>query len=678
MSLPFNFLVPFVDFSRGFNSDASTYTIKDNESPELRNVRISPLGPISGRYGVERLNDLNGYTFANSKPIRTMVRFYREDGTHYIIFTVDDKIYALDTLSDITEAGLTPPDALVTGAGPVVDPFIFPAGQIDKAWETVTYKDWLFLTTLGAPLYRTNGVYIEEVGVAANAPNADNLVTGAVNWLPAGDFARYVATYVTRDGLGESPTSAVYVVENTDPGAREVEVTVPASGRTVGDVVATRLYRELQPPDSLGDGSGPFYFVLEVATDGMTDELDAKTDAELEVKVDITRAAPPSGAFVVEHQDRLWLGKIQNRPGGSAFTRYTEMSFSDSAAPEQWPADFGINFPNDAGETLRGATSAQNILMVTTMNRLNGVIGTGIERGIGSGDITIPDYRGVELARGPGSISHRVIQQRDGVVYMLNKLDLWRISDRGVEPVTQFRLREWIKGNMDYANIQSAVATVTHTDYRVSFPAFGGNLSNELTLLYDTQGDSFLLDEGYAPAAYAYLIGEEDTGDLWASEGTGINGAYIYKMDSTNQDWDPSATAYKDIERFFRTKDFPFGRRIGETVQGGMLYVDTPTASIDPDSGSGVEVAMFVNKNRFEQALRSLDLTAKGPLWGAFNWGDARWGVAGNFLHHVSLPQSGQGELLGFSFRQMQNEEPFSIEMIAVGGWFRGARSVSV
>ena len=73
MSTQVSKVVAFTDFSGGLNTDASTYKIKDNESPDLLNIRLNPVGPISGRYGSALLNTVA--EFESDKAVVSMFRY---------------------------------------------------------------------------------------------------------------------------------------------------------------------------------------------------------------------------------------------------------------------------------------------------------------------------------------------------------------------------------------------------------------------------------------------------------------------------------------------------------------------------------------------------------------------------------------------------------------------------
>jgi len=76
------------DFSGGLNQRVNATMIKDNQSPDLLNCYIDN-GAIVKRSGCRRWNA----TALDTKPVTSLTRYYREDGTKKLIGLCDDTLY---------------------------------------------------------------------------------------------------------------------------------------------------------------------------------------------------------------------------------------------------------------------------------------------------------------------------------------------------------------------------------------------------------------------------------------------------------------------------------------------------------------------------------------------------------------------------------------------------------
>lgn len=631
-----------LNFSGGLNTDASTWTIQDHESPDLRNVRIDPLGPITGRMGAQVQNSTQ---IEAGHGILSMWRYYRIDGSHLLLFTTNDHLYAADDLGDIGSA------AAVLDA-PGGSPYTISA---DKRWEFVTIKDWVFFCELGSPVLRTNGVYIVEAGDAPTA--APTAATTAGTSHASGEAYYYKYTYQYVDGLGESPASPVIAAQFTVPGGGPYDINVTCTNSTHPDVdvEAIILYRTINN----GPATGPFYRVksqAQTAAPGPTVITDNVTDTSLGYKLDQTRIKHPQCGYVTIHKDRLVMARCES----DQFT----VSLSEPGAPEEFKSGTSYRFSNPNGEPITGAASYNGMLYVTTLNHIFALVGTGVK----SGSALIPDFRVVELAKGPGAMSHRTIQQLDGSLYMMNHRDMWVVTGQQVLPLSRYRVRKFIRENVSTTQSANACGVSTHTHYRVTFPSVtGGTSTPDMTLIYDVQAGSFLVDEGYAVACYSHTNAGGDPANLYAGEAT--SKSWVYKMDAGLGDWHPDDEEYINIDRYFRTKDFVLGT-VGESWQYRNLYVST----IQTGNTDGLTVWLYLNSDQFVQQLLNIDLTARGPKWGEFVWGQVKWGIAGTAFNKTSLPQFAKGERIGLKFQNISKQAAPIIEMIGIGGRTLGIR----
>jgi hypothetical protein len=633
----------FIDMSGGLNSDASTYAIKDPESPDLRNVRTDPLGPISGRYGAARANGAGGYGTpdgagnfvgaALNKPLRSLFRYLKQNGSHLLLFTLENFLGKIASLSGNHDAVNIPYAAGAAGsAGLPVS---------DKNWSMVSFKDWVYLTTQDAVLHRTNGTNLYRAGEPPSEALAAVAVAGGA--LPIATY-RYVRTRVFMDGLGESPVGAE--VTATTAGANlQVQLTFPAAPRN--DIIAYRAYRTL----STGAAGGPYYFVTQQAPSAVF--TDNTADNLLGPRVDLLKVQPPKAAFVTEHHNRIWIGKLTE---GST-PRYFEVMPSNAEKPDEFRSDVAYAIRNPDGEFVTGMVSDNGTLYITTMNHVFPIVGTGVERGP---FINIPDYRVASGVKGPGAYNHRMIQKRNGAIFMLNKSDLWRISSGRAQPLSEYRLRKFLDANVARTLIDIGAAACTRDHYRATV-ARTGSTRADLTIIYDFQSDAFLVDDGYSVGAYAFLDGDTDNFLLYAGEAT--DKSYLYLMDTGNQDWDPAAVANKNIRRRWRSKDISIGA-VSQTGQPRVLVIQ------GRQTGSRVALNLYANNNVATEPMGFLEFLQGSTIWGAFIWGQALWSTAGGGVqeHRVSVPQSLLGERLAWEFIQEENAEPFKIEMVTTTG----------
>ncbi|HEY7698911.1 MAG TPA: hypothetical protein VIE88_10875, partial [Vicinamibacteria bacterium] len=554
------------DFSDGANSDASSFSIKDSELVVLdaagsilsKNVRPDPLGPIAGRLGTDLLNAATGYNVSAAGdinfPIKMIHRYHRQDGTHRLVMTANTRCFSVLTSDYLTPTNIPPSG----GAG--TDPAFANASSqtdVNVQWESLTFKDWVYFTSGLAFPRRTDGAFVYRVGEDVTAvTTAPALIAGTI---PAGTYYyRLCRVYV--GGLGESPVSAEFSFALGAPGG--IQHTMPALERA--DQASWALYRS-----AVGQQGGPYFLVATGIPPGAFN--DTFLESQLGSRVDMTRVEPAPSAFCAIHHERLWLARITDSltiPTRS----YFDVQFSDANRPDQFPAEFRLRFPNPSGEPLRGIASYGGVLYLFTLNYLFAVVGTGVERG---SSVLIPDYRVVPLGRGPGAMSQRTIQNLNGVLFFTNKKDIWRMEGGKVESVSEFRIRKLLERTLDTALADRAQGTITRTQYRVSYPKLNGNGLAAFTIVYDTQADAFIPDEGYAVAAYCYLDGEADANELLASEAD--NFSLLYELESGNADWDPTGAAETAIQRIFRTKDLSLGAGPSLWKQHRFLELEAAT-----------------------------------------------------------------------------------------------------
>lgn len=633
----------FIDMSGGLNSDASTYTMKDDESPDLRNVRTSPLGPIRGRLGIFRANGANGYGepdvggnmtgAAINLPLRSLFRYYKQNGNHLLLFTVDDHLCKIGALTGNHDAVNIPP------VGGAADAPALPVANRD--WSMAHFRDWTYLTTQDSVPLRTNGTAVYIVGEApAEVFTAVPVAGGA---LPVATY-RYVIVRVYQDGLGDSPISGEVSATTAGPNL-QIQITLPAAPRN--DIVQYRVYRTL----STGATGGPYYLVA-TANPGAV-FTDNTADSSLTLRVDQGRIQPFKAAFLTVHQNRLWLAKLTE--GSTA--RHFEVMPSDSNRPDQFRSDVAYSVRNQSGESITGIFSYNGVLYVTTLNHLFPIVGSGLERGP---FINLPDYRVASPIKGPGALNNRVIQQRNGAVFMTNKVDVWWIKGREIKPLSEFRLRSFLDLNLNRQQIEASCGVATREHYRVSFAGPGLTIPS-ITLIYDFQSNAFLVDDGASLISYAFLDGGADNLPLYAGEGS--NKSYLYLMDTGNQDWNPDSGAYKNISRRWRSKDIPIGP-VGQTGQPRILIIE------GRQTGARVKLVLYVNNNRTTATYGFLDFVQGVTTWGAFIWGQAEWATALASVqeHRIHVPQLALGERLAWEFIQEEDAAPFQIDMVTTTG----------
>jgi len=641
------------DLSGGINSDASSFTLRDEEVLDTsRNVRIDPLGPIMGRHPVSRQGPVNGYQSPAgpvlNKPARSLHRYYRTDGAHRLLFTSEGYLLKID-MATISACVNIPPEG-----GAATDPAFTDTGQtdVDQAWEMLTYRDWVYMTTGSAFPRRTNGSFVYQVGRAAPTA-AGTVVPAAGGALAAGTYYyRFTRVYGT---LGESPMGAEGTVTLVGPNF-QATVTVPAF---TADQTGMRVYRSLVNATA---GVGPYYLVTERAAAGAF--LDNVAETALQGRLDQTLLTPPKAAFCELHQDRLWLAKLTEAAG----TFYIDVMFSESGQPDTFRAQNRIRCPNPGGESLTGIRSYNGMLLLFTMNNVFAVVGTGIERGA---QLSVPDYSIIKVARGPGAMSQRVIRELNGSLYFTNKRDVWRLTGNELQSISEFRVRRFLEANVNDSQGALAQGVATRSQYRVTFVQ-NGQANPGVTLIYDTQADGFLVDEGYEVLAYEYIAGDTDTPTLY-STWANLDSAQILKMDDENPiydgDWFES-TDLRPVVRRFRTKDFNLGAA-GQHMQPLMLILEGRATE------GTLAVTAFINKDKSTVPLGSFAFAA-GVIWGFFLWGKAKWASAGQVLHHVPLPQAARSERISFQFEQTDLQPPFYIEHVGIGYKRGEVRSVPV
>lgn len=632
-----------IDFSGGLNTDSSTFTMKMNESPDLLNVRLDPLGPVSGRNGVERLNDSAGYSGFEAFAVKTLHRYYRVGTTPIILLTINNKLLKITRAapSSTTEVGTI---------------------QADVAWETAQMNGYVFLTNRASRPLKTNGdaVYILGEKPTETVTPADG--AGAETNIPAGTYY-YVFTRVYKTtGLpetGESPASAQLSWTLAVPG--DIQLTFPAIPRN--DILNWNIYRSLA-----GQANGPYYFVGShiggVVPSTFQDDVAPEALVD---KVDLQRVEPPKAAICCVHQNRLWLAKLTELTG-QMFN--VDLIASDVGKPEQFRAiSTRYKAENTSGEEIRGMYSYGGMLVVTTMTHVFAVVGTGAEGGP-TGDI--PDYRVVLLARGPGAMSHRVMQGRHGLLFMTNKTDVWQMRGQEITSLSDRRVNQYLSDNLDQSRSDLSIGVCTEKDYRVTFPA-GASLYPNRTIIYNYRADGFVVDDHYTLASYAYLDGETDLLELLAGEANGATGAsYLYKMDSDgfNSDWNPVAKVVANFERRYITSDLSLANTFAETATYRLLGIECSAF------GASLIVSAFLDHDNSEVLLGVINFSESTTEWDEFSWDNANWSGANQIRKTSSLPQGTIGNRIAIKLLQNSlNGDPFRVELITLGGQLKGIRA---
>jgi len=180
------------DFSGGLNQRVNATMIKDNQSPDLLNCFIDQ-GAIVKRSGCLRWNP-TALTNSSSvqKPVTSLVRYYREDGTKKLIALCGDRLYYVpDNGSAAT---------VLTGAS-------FTDGE---RLEFSTYINNLYMSN------QEDG-YFKYDNASISAPTANPDPAPAAKWiLPHGDNRMWIAN-------SANERSRIWYSGDTDPGSWDLD-----------------------------------------------------------------------------------------------------------------------------------------------------------------------------------------------------------------------------------------------------------------------------------------------------------------------------------------------------------------------------------------------------------------------------------------------------------------------
>jgi hypothetical protein len=236
-----------------------------------------------------------------------------------------------------------------------------------------------------------------------------------------------------------------------------------------------------------------------------------------------------------------------------------------------------------------------------------------------------------------------------------------------VESVSEFRIRKLLERTLDTALADRAQGTITRTQYRVSYPKLNGNGLAAFTIVYDTQADAFIPDEGYAVAAYCYLDGEADANELLASEAD--NFSLLYELESGNADWDPTGAAETAIQRIFRTKDLSLGA--GPSLWKQHRFLELEAATTD----ATITIYAHLDRDATTIQVRVVSLEEEGGLWDDATWDEFDWAAEGLKQISLSLPQALLARRIAFTVEQNAIEPPFLIERMSIGGSVKQQRA---
>lgn len=469
------------DFSKGMNSHVSEYSIKDNQSVLVQNLRVNDeYGNLSKRATRIRYADFG------SNAITGLFRFYDTSADNKFTIVAEDT-----NLDYKTDSGSV---TNLEGS--------FSSGE---RWNFTTYKDNLIgmngsdspikwdgnvNTTADTDGARTAGALVAELG----APFAE-LNTGTD--LDASSWYQYkIMYYDGTDTYYSTATSnpiqtgaSVYNIYLTDIPLGPTGITARYIYRTVGQSaeadLATATYKLV---DTISDNSTQVY-------------ADAIADASLTTvwstagKYNVT---PPTGKYCEIHRQRLFIA------GDSTYPSY--LYWSDEYNPEYFSASDYEQIRPDDGDKI---TFIKNFLGILTIGKTNTIQKYYTDAAESSWYVSDPfsqigcpaPYSVAVTPKGIFYYGRRGIYSFTGQTSVL-------ISDAVTEQIKDINL----------VGIDDIVGYYYNNQYLFAYRASSTGASvNDRVLVYDLTRDAYVIDNIGVDSFAAFVYGD-DFGILYSGE----------------------------------------------------------------------------------------------------------------------------------------------------------------
>lgn len=436
------------EFTGGRNTVVSADDLRPNESPDELNVDGRVVGSLAKRQGYRRWVPSR----IGPDPITGLYRYYQQDGTARLMILSGNELWEYVGRPDTGSLNLIAPDALA-GYSSFTNP----------SWMTfAVMQDWCYMGNYEDLIYRWDGTNLFPLGLvvpqeASSYAFANGFASGDSDMVQ--DKEHLYAISFTYGALGESKVSFIgvaYADSTAGPPAEDsIQLTQLDNANLIGDETPTKvnIYRSLAYTigvlPAVNDRGAwdrtPLYYVdsVDYGTASYTDKY--ADDALVNLYNDTTLAVAdlPQAAYVVEHRNRMWYGRVQlpnEASPGPGF--HSRVYFSDLYQPDR-VANFIDVFPED-GDEITAIVSHHNNLVVFKNTKTYLILGStelDFEVRLIHGNI------GCGSPRTPKIMHNRILfLGSDKAVYAFDGANFERLSDK-VKP----DLEAIPRNNMDIA-----------------------------------------------------------------------------------------------------------------------------------------------------------------------------------------------------------------------------------
>jgi len=516
------------DFGGGLNSRSAEHLIHSTEAVALQNATLS------AKRGLLRRR--NGYTKYNSSqidsnPIHGLYRYYKNDGSAYLLTSSGTKIYL---------ASATTLDATTLASGLTSN----------LNWQFTTLED-ICLAGNGTNLtQRFDGTTMRRAGFAAPTSSV-SLATGSAGALTG--VYQYGVTFVYDDDAEESslsPTSSLTL------SAQKCELTSIPRGQdnpTLNPGVTKRnIYRTEA-------GGSRFYYLATIENDTATVYTDNAADTALDTDDEAPNdnGIPPRAKYIQSFANRVWYANVlDGLTGGSPtpsrvyFSALVASETSPNATgtapihgagPEIVPSDFWIDIEADDGDVITGLSVTLDSLIVFKEKSIWRIIGDN------------PSNFEVQRADADiGCVAPRSIVKVETLIYFLTGGDKPSVAATDgirVVPIGE-RVQPTLEADIDKTAISTACAARYRYNYVLIYKSSTGT-ENDNGLVYDYIKGAWATVTNIPANVFSVWDGSSDTGQCFF--GSALAGD-VFQYDTGTSD------NGSDITSVWQSKFYDFGK----------------------------------------------------------------------------------------------------------------------
>jgi len=478
----------------GINLKSAVTNLKDNESPECRNVVFTQTGSVQKRKGYSKLNQTQITEAGVPQTTTGIYQHQKSDGLECVIIGSGTNLYD----------GVTSPVSIKTGqtSGALYDftslnDFAIIVNGVDSNLK----YDCLTVSNLG----------IDPPGAA---PTFNANIAGVNLSFPG--FYQYVVTFVNAQGEESNP-SPVSATIPTIAVTQDLRINIPISTDT--QVTARNIYRTTTD----GVNPGAIFFLAGTVADNVTVTFDDHTsDLNLGVEVEFDNDTPPVLKFIETHKNRLF---------GIEAASPNRLRFSKQFSVGEWPALNFIDINPDDGDMISGMVSFFDQLPIFKRESIYVLSGNDetdfvIQRAQSDVRVGAISNRSIKVIDNRVAfLSERGIYAYDGIRTQYISQNLEAIFDKA--NVNQARRFNWAQEGITVAiNYKNG----SRTWYWLQIPT-GSSQQNDLSLVFDYTLGNWTIFDGIVAHSMA-IVEESNEPRLY----TGDYNGFLWKQDNTNND----------------------------------------------------------------------------------------------------------------------------------------------